>query len=198
MTTPEIQDYSQNGEQRHILECVPGHGQFLDIGAWNAEDKSNTRALFERGWSGVLVEPSPGPARGLIAAYGGCQYVSVVCAAVARERSLVRMQITDDALSTTEQGNYEAWESQGGYFGSCYVPTVTIKDLINQFGAFHFVNIDTEGTSVDLLHALLETPMDPQCICVEYDKRLEEAVQLGLSRGYRIVDANGTNLILAR
>ena len=62
MTQTEMQSYSQYGEDRAIVELFGDHvGRFLDIGAWHPTVFSNTRALFERGWSGVMVEPSPCP-----------------------------------------------------------------------------------------------------------------------------------------
>lgn len=198
MTAAEIQDYSQNGEQAFILECTPAQGRFLDVGAFAAEALSNTRALYGRGWSGVLVEPSPGPARRLIEAYAGCERAAVVCAAVGRERGLIEMHATDDAVSTTDPACYALWKDTVPYLGKFFTPVVTFADLINQFGPFDFVNIDTEGSSVDLLHNLLEIPMNPACICVEHDNRVAEAIELAQRRGYRVVHLNGTNLIIAK
>ncbi len=52
--------YSQNDEERVILELVgDGKGRFLDIGAFDGVMFSNTRALVERGWCGICVEPNP-------------------------------------------------------------------------------------------------------------------------------------------
>jgi hypothetical protein len=58
-----VKRYSQFEEQDHILQAVKNitEGRFLDIGCWDAVTFSNTRALFELGWSGVMIEPSPGP-----------------------------------------------------------------------------------------------------------------------------------------
>jgi hypothetical protein len=65
--------YSQFDEQDAILAAFglqpwqtnlsPGNtdGRFLDLGAWDPITFSNTRALVELGWSGVMIEPSPGP-----------------------------------------------------------------------------------------------------------------------------------------
>lgn len=198
MTAAEIQDYSQNGEQRFVLECTPAQGRFLDIGAFHPTKYSNTRALYERGWSGVFVEPSPGPLRTLLEAYAGDERVGIVSAAVGLERGLIEMHVSDDAYSTSHGEHYETWKAEGGFYGKLLVPRVTIEDLIDRFGGFHFVSIDVEGGSVDLLHRLLATPMEPACICVEHDDRLVEAIKAGQDRGYRVVDANGTNLILAR
>ena len=55
-----MRNYSQNNEQDIILDYFGDFkGRFLDIGAYNGVDISNTRALLELGWSGVLVEPNP-------------------------------------------------------------------------------------------------------------------------------------------
>lgn len=56
--------YSQFDEEQHVLAAFSHKtepGRFLDIGAWDPITFSNTRALFELGWSGVMIEPSPGP-----------------------------------------------------------------------------------------------------------------------------------------
>lgn len=54
-----MKDYSQNREQAVILRNLAGiNGTLLDIGANDGITFSNTRALVELGWSGVLVEPS--------------------------------------------------------------------------------------------------------------------------------------------
>lgn len=56
-----MKDYSQNGEQKIILEYFKEWqpAMFLDIGANDGMTLSNSRALFERGWVGVLIEPAP-------------------------------------------------------------------------------------------------------------------------------------------
>jgi hypothetical protein len=55
--------YSQYKEEEAILATFPDKtdGRFLDIGCWDPITFSNTRALVERGWSGVMIEPAPGP-----------------------------------------------------------------------------------------------------------------------------------------
>ena len=52
--------YSQNKEEQVILDYFGFlQGTFLDIGANDGVTFSNTKMLAERGWKGVLVEPSP-------------------------------------------------------------------------------------------------------------------------------------------
>ena len=65
--------YSQNDEESvicRLLEQTPiNERNFLDIGAHDGVTFSNTRALSDRGWGGVLVEPSSRPFVGLMEHY---------------------------------------------------------------------------------------------------------------------------------
>jgi FkbM family methyltransferase len=62
-----MKDYSQNGEQKVILNYFGGEEKIrglrnmalLDCGANDGVLLSNSRALIELGWSAVLVEPAP-------------------------------------------------------------------------------------------------------------------------------------------
>jgi hypothetical protein len=92
--------YSQRDEERYILEVVgDAPGRFLDIGAWHPTALSNSRALYERGWGGVIIEPSPEPFLNLLKEYGNEDRVSLICAAVGFERTLTRFWATADALT---------------------------------------------------------------------------------------------------
>lgn len=190
--------YSQHDEEQSIIANTPEAGRFLDIGAFNARQLSNTRALYERGWSGVMVEPSPGPMRGLVAEYGTDDRMTLVAALVGQMRSLERLYVTDDAVSTVHRGNYEAWKADGGFIGSLFVPQLTVEDLINQFGSFEFVSIDAEGSSVSIFGWLLKTAMRPNCICVEHESKMHECLMLAQGAGYRLVLTTDENLVFAR
>ena len=194
-----MKDYSQGGEQAAILSACEGiTGAFLDIGAFCATSLSNTRALYELGWGGVMIDPSPGPIKGLLQEYGNDPRVKVVCAAVGLDRHIVKFRITDDAVSTSEAGNEETWKTRGGFYGSLWVPEITLAEIINQFGGFDFVNIDTEGTSVDLFAVLMATEMLPRCVCVEHDGRMIEVMRIANGRGYKMVLATGENAVFSR
>lgn len=56
-------DYSQNGEQAHILHILDTiglkTGHLVDLGAGDGYTMSNTRALLERGWTGNLYDGDP-------------------------------------------------------------------------------------------------------------------------------------------
>lgn len=58
-----LKDYSQNGEQEHILHYLDTigikKGHLVDLGAGDGYTMSNTRALLERGWTGMMVDGDP-------------------------------------------------------------------------------------------------------------------------------------------
>jgi hypothetical protein len=200
--------YSQNLEEGFILAACPGPtGWFLDIGAWNPFDKSNTRALFERGWGGVMVEPSPGPFATLKAEYGDglcgnatVKRIELIQAAVVLDPCIaeVEMYVTDDAVSTTELANYEKWKNAAKFTGQIKVKAITLESIFQEYGDFDFVSLDAEGTSVDLMHRVFALGRLPKCICVEHDDRTDEVLAAAIGLGYACAYANGENLILVR
>jgi len=195
-----LTNYSQNLEQQHILAaCGSAPGRFLEIGAFHPEVFSNTRALFLQGWGGVMIEPSPVPFANLEAAYKGVGSVVLLNVAVVLEPvDSVRMWITDDAVSTTEQGNYDRWKNCAKFTGELEVPAVTLEQIYQRHGEFDFVSIDTEGTSTDLALHLLKMGKLPKCLCVEHDNRLGEILWAAEPYGYRNLYASGENVVLAR
>lgn len=193
--------YSQHDEERYILAAtadIPA-GRFLDIGAYSPKTFSNTRALYECGWSGTMVEIAPGPMRSLILEYGNDDRITLIQAAVDAKPGLMAFDISDDALSTSNKASYERWRHSKGFLGRVLVPTITLEHL-NGPGpsGFDFVNIDIEGNSADLFLRMLEIGMLPRCCCVELDGRREELSAAASKAGYTLLHVNGENGVFAR
>lgn len=212
-----MNDYSQTGEQAAILKALgimiedtkaggnlidirtleTKPGRFLDIGAWSATTFSNTRALFELGWSGIFLEPSPGPLKGLVEAYGRDEHAVVIGAAVTVTEGLVALEVTDDAV-TAPAGSAEAgvWKERGGYYGTMLAPAISLQRLFDRFGGdFQMVSIDTEGTSVDLFVEMLRIGPRPRVVVVEHNDRIVEIANHAQNAGYTQVLLNGNNVV---
>ena len=194
--------YSQNNEENLIAQVFDGKtdGRFLDIGAYDAKLLSNTRALYERGWSGVMVEPSPGPMTTLLKEYGNDPRIILVMAAVTKCADLVRMHATDDAISTSSEVALKIWQD-GGYkfYGSFLAQSITLELLLHHFDVnFDFIDIDVEGGSADLFLAALMFPLRPRLYCVEHDHRHAELVHIAAKKGYRELARNGENCLFVR
>ena len=78
--------YSQYDEEKHIAAltatCEPDRRRFLDLGAWEPKTFSNSRALFEAGWAGVVVDPSPSAILKQVEEYGMDGRIEIVSIAV--------------------------------------------------------------------------------------------------------------------
>lgn len=192
--------YSQYDEQIAICQyfdaCAKGQaGRFLDVGSWDPVCFSNTRKLYEQGWRGVMIEPSPTPMLSLLKAYGQDPQMTLVQAAVGMEDSILPFNMTDDSVSTSDPESYLKWKDHAKFLGQCCVRTITWEQINLWYGGFDFVNIDAEGISVDLFQAMLVSGAKPACVCVEHDGRLVELAAVATAERYRLLYSNGTNAV---
>lgn len=201
-------DYSQNGEQKIILEIFGDFvGRFLEIGACDGKLVSNTLALVERGWSGVMVEPSPRAFVALQERHGANEKLTLVHAAVGLERGISKFweEATIGGYSTTEEGNRAKWQHLAAFpQRPFWIPIMSLWDLVGEFhhcagaepGPIDFLTIDTEGTSIDLFRGFLFNEIHPRVVCVEHDGHIGECLKWAKHFLYREVARNGENLIL--
>lgn len=204
-------DHTQSGEQPHILAQFAGtHGRFLDIGAADGFVFSNTRALWEEGWDGIFVEPSPHAIKSLLERYGVAERAMIVNALVMPNAAmvpdgtrLVKFYVTPDMLSTTEAQHKTVWENAGTKFSPMLMPAISVEWLTRELicakvSQIEFLNIDTEGTSEAILN---DFPLDlfrVQMVCVEHDHNHRRIVAAMAERGFDEVATTGNNLILKR
>lgn len=192
--------YSQYQEEQFILQAFENRAPRLlyDIGAWDPIVFSNSRALIERGWSAILIEPSPTPMLNLLKEYGEMPRVKLIQAAVSVERGTVELHVSDDAVTTSDAAEYEKWRNAAKFHGSMIVPAITLEDIGTRFGGADFINLDAEGLSVALFLEVMRLGWQPRCICVEHEQRTTEVLSAATTAGYSAVYANGTNLVLVR
>lgn len=198
--------YSQNNEDDRILEIVKARGlttgKFLDIGASNGELFSNTRALVELGWMGVLVEPSIIAFSHLLRKYGGNPQIRLVHAAIGKGWSLSLFwdQPSVEGFATTEPSNRIKWSERGQKFlPDYYIPEIPLSWIFLMFGpSWDVVSIDTEGTSVDIFRTWPLATFRPLVFIVEHDGQIESCLDHAEIHGYELLERNAENLILVR
>jgi hypothetical protein len=96
--------YSQNSEEAYILAYFKNNiGKFLDIGAYNPFKFSNTRKLFELGWSGIFIEPSPICFKNFVSEYQNVDRITLINKAVVTDDrvEIAFYESNGDAVSTT-------------------------------------------------------------------------------------------------
>lgn len=172
-----MQDYSQYGEQSRILNYFNGKvGMFLDVGAYDGVKYSNSHALALAGWEGVLVEPDPYCFTALIKTYQDNPKMLLINSCLSTKNEPTYFYSSGgDALSSTEPEQVRVWAAHKFY--KFVVNQMTIEALKTFCPSPNFINVDTEGTSVDLAIEMLKI-YEPDMWCIEHDQqadRLEEA-----------------------
>ena len=195
-----MKDFSQYGEQAEILKALEGRPPALlwDIGAWHPTEFSNSRALIEMGWRGILVEPSPGPMLNLLAEYGDSAAVTLIQAAVGLQPGLAELWLSDDAVSTSSTDEHERWKAAAKFRGKATIPMVALEQLAAQYGGADFINLDVEGGSSELFLRGLQLGYRPHCWCIEHDQRTAELLTSATREGYVATLVNSTNVVLVR
>jgi FkbM family methyltransferase len=199
--------YSQNDEESHILAALPSTGVFLDIGAFDGKTFSNTLALAEKGWHGCCVEPSPPVFKSLFELHKNNNNIRCVLAAITPERDSKIATFYDsngDALGTLSTNHVDKWSGYAKFnpFILWTTPLATLLNGLNSIGCsdFDFVNIDVEGSSVDLFKEFVSLYKGTRlkCLCVEHDGRIQECHNLAASLGMHQILMNGENLIYVK
>ena len=201
-------DYSQDGEQKVILDYFKDFkGRLLDIGANDGKTLSNSRALMERGWVGVLVEPSIEAFSKLVQLYMCTGAVTLVPFAISDKAEKVTFfesgthlkQGDTSLLSTIKESELDRWKNSDNKFTETEVECITIQDLEELTGvkSYDFITIDAEGVDFEILSQIDLTNTKLVCVetnSIEDKKYIDYCAQFGL----KVIHKNYCNLILGR
>lgn len=195
--------YSQNDEERIILDlfATKTDGHLLDIGAFDGKTFSNSLALIERGWSGVLVEPNPVSLKALIDLHGKNSKVQIVGGLVSPDAGLKKFFTCNDAVSTTDEQFTELWKSAGVQFQPIWLPSVHPAEIC--YGhRFDFITIDVEDGTLPIVNAMIGAFTQAKAVCVEHSVGhhtiRKELYEIFTNLGFQLVHTTGENYIFAK
>lgn len=194
--------YSQNSEESFILDYFKDKptGKFIDIGAYDVFKFSNTRALFEKGWFGIFVEPSPPNYKAIADHYKDSGLILVLNIAIGETTGEIDFYSCQDAVSTSDIDHKNKWEAAGVPFTKIKVQQVSVADFMNEHCKYvSFLSIDTEGTNLAVFRNIPDFVFQQiKMICIEHDGNQDE-MQAKLYRfGFATVYINAENLIMAK
>lgn len=179
---------------------------FIDIGANDGITFSNTRALAERGWKGVLIEPSPKAYAKLKEVYNGHKGFYLYNFAIGDKNGKAFLQESGPLCSTSDVGLVSTFHNhEMDRFKTTvkYEPTeVKVfkwKTFLNRLTIkeFDFISMDCEGSELEILPDmdLSKTRM----ICLEWNSKPELKVEYEkYLAGFNLIYTSGENLIYAR
>ena len=192
--------FSQNDEdsviRRYFMDNF--HGRFLDIGAGDGITFSNTKLLYDMGWSGVAVEPSPNLAEALLVNFSP-QRVKHVQAALTDKDGPVEFYHSLDFTSTLNEAHKAKWESQANYT-KIGVDGICWKTLMARHGVdFDFLNLDIEGENIRMLRLIPDAYLERlRCACIEYDYEMGAVMAVMEPFGFKLIHQTGENVILGK
>ena len=154
MTPPPFVSYAQNAEDvvlRRALGDLPT-GHYLEIGANDPTEDSISRSFYDRGWSGITVEPMAQLVEAHRLERPRDTQVHAVAGRPGTERAILH-EITGTGLSTTIDSLRDAHEKAGFSAADVEVRSLTVDQILesSNLGELHFVVIDTEGSETDVL-----------------------------------------------
>lgn len=195
--------YSQGAEESFIVDFYKekANGNFLDIGAYDIFRFSNTRKLYELGWSGKLIEPSPPNYKSIADHYAGNPRIEVLNFAVGEPSGeVVFYESNGDAVGTTSKEHMEKWQKGGVNFNEIKVTQVGVADFFNQYGhGIDFLSIDTEATNIELFRHIPEWVFEEiSLLCIEHDGHHEEIEEKLRKFGFSNLYMNAENILLGK
>ncbi len=169
--TPFV-SYAQNREDVVLARALKHveRGRYVDVGANDPVADSVTYAFYDRGWSGIAVEPVPMYADRLREVRPRDQ---VVQAAVTGEGdgTITLHQIADTGLSTLVDDVSDDHRGAGWEVEDITVETRRLDALLEDAGwageDIHFIVIDTEGAERDVLETVDLHQWRPWILVVE-------------------------------
>ena len=193
--------YAQNGEDFvlwRLLHDVAA-GTYIDIGACEPETDSVTRAFYERGWSGINVEPVGAYWEQLC--HARPRDVNLNIAIGASETECDFFAIRDTGLSTLDGTIAQRHRGAGFRVVPTRVRVRSLRAVWDEYvrGEVHFLKIDVEGSEADVLSGADFGRQRPWIIVIEATAPLtrrptHEQWESTLSRaGYRFVHADLVN-----
>lgn len=204
-------NYSQNQEQEAILKHFGDYkGTFLDLGANDGFTLSNTRALAELGWCGVLVEPSPQAFPKLKKLYEeekkGCFYL--YNCAIGNNNGKGVLHDSGELLKTGDRALVSTMVKKETERFSKVVPYDEVEVKVYRWKTFYnrltikkfdFVSIDCEGLDLDILKQMDINALEVKCLCIEFNGNQTLKGEIDkIMEGFKIIYTSGENLIYAR
>jgi FkbM family methyltransferase len=176
---------SEIGQDKWVIaKMFPGvtDGYFLDVGSGHGTIGSNTKALEERGWTGICVDPFPVHMEGRTCQVAR-EVVSSTPGQVVKFHTHAGLGGIADMLGK--------WKEEAQKSPAVELTTVTLAQILERAKApafIHFMSIDIEGAELDALRGI---PMDRYrfgAMAIEHNEeepKRSDIVKFLESHGYR-------------
>lgn len=165
-----ITSYAQNFEDVMLARAFPGaKGFYIDIGANDPDIDSVTRVFYERGWTGINIEPLAANMRELRAKRP--RDTNLEIAVGEQDGSITFFEIGKwHGYSTTDAEIVEQHRKDGLEVIEHKVPVRKLSDVLDEHAknaVIDFLKIDVEGTELSVLRGMDLRRHRPKIILLE-------------------------------
>lgn len=198
-----VHSYSQNAEDLWvdaILGCKPT-GTYVDIGANDPVAFSNTKRFYDRGWSGICIEPNPEKYNKLIQQRE--RDVVIKCGISETEGYFPFYILDQDMISTFDLpiANNMKLERGAKIVKTLDIPTHRLDSLLDKYlndRFIDFISIDVEGNELAVLKSNNWEKYNPSAIVIEMSNNTYEIYSYLDKRKYIPVLQNADNTIFIK
>jgi FkbM family methyltransferase len=166
-------------------------GFFVDVGANAPREGSQSFAMEQRGWNGVLVEPQPDLSQALRRERRGKVY-AVACSTPANAGKMLTLYLA--GIQSSLKADFYAAGMQRA--GTVTVPVMTLDQVLTDAGAptpLDFVSIDVEGHDIEVLDGFDLARWRPRLLLIEDIVQNLRLHRYLTGRGYRWFRRTGIN-----
>jgi len=160
--------HSQFGEDRYIYKNIdlPEKGVFVDVGAGHPIYLSNTYFFEKNGWTGVCIDADPNQHK-----YLKKERANVEWAAIAAEEGEVEFsQAYSPTYSSTVKKEAYKGLMKIPFKKTIRVPSLKLETVLEKYniGIIDLLDIDVEGTELDVWKTFDYEKHKPKVIIIEY------------------------------
>ena len=169
----ERSTYSQSGEDIFIKKFFKNKkkGSYVDIGAFHPIRHSNTQLLYNIGWNGINIDLNP----------ASIDFFNIVRkrdknihAAISSKNYKTKVYLNSffDTTNSIVKKKFDEWNANSSEKKFFYIETKTFNQIINN--PFDFLNIDIEGSDLEVIQSINLNDYNPSLICIEILDNQEE------------------------
>lgn len=193
--------YAQNREDVLLWRALKGipQGFYVDVGAQDPVGDSVTKAFYDRGWSGINIEPEPSGFRRL--REGRPRDLCLNLAVSTSSGTQTFWCVENQGLSTLDPVLASGYKSQGMAVREIEVETRPLSQILAEHapGEIHFLKVDAEGHEKPVLESCGFARHRPWIVLAEAtvpnaaSPRHGDWEALLLENRYRFVHFDGVN-----
>ncbi|SEN36317.1 methyltransferase, FkbM family [Pseudomonas sp. ok272] len=188
--------YAQNFEDIRLWRALKyyDNGFYIDVGANQPTLDSVTKAFYERGWTGINIEPIQTYYDALCTERPND--INLQCVASDKAQDLTFYAIADTGMSTLEPSVAKERLDAGLEVRSQTVQSRSLSSICEEHvnGPIHFLKIDVEGHEESVLRGMDFTRWRPWIIVIETPWARDQAWEpLVVDAGYQAVLFDGLN-----